>query len=354
MNELKLKELSKRAAELENFLVDYKVITDQLRYGSILKEYGLISPVVRKYREYLALKKQKSDIESSLGSYETELAEMAKQEIEDITRQMAGMEPEIDAELEKLSGAKKDPDDAIVEIRAGAGGKEAALFAADMLRMYLRYCEKKNYKTEIIDSHPTGLKGFKEVIFTVEGKGAFSDLKYESGTHRVQRVPQTEASGRIHTSTVTVAVLPEADEISVEIRTEDLRIDTFRASGHGGQHLQKTDSAVRITHVPTGITAQCQDERSQIKNREKAMKLLRARLFSILKEKQEAEISSERRGQIGGAKRSEKIRTYNFPQNRVTDHRVNYSIHNLKTFIDGDIDDMILKIKESEVGKNAE
>jgi peptide chain release factor 1 len=330
------------------------VITDQLRYGSILKEYGLSSPVVRKYREYLVLKKQKSDIESSLGSYETELAEMAKQEIEDITRQMAGMEPEIDAELEKLSGAKKDPSDAIVEIRAGAGGEEAALFAADMLRMYLRYCEKKNYKTEIIDSHPTGLKGFKEVIFTVEGKGAFSDLKYESGTHRVQRVPQTEASGRIHTSTVTVAVLPEADEISVEIRTEDLRIDTFRASGHGGQHLQKTDSAVRITHVPTGITAQCQDERSQIKNREKAMKLLRARLFSILKEKQEAEISSERRGQIGGAKRSEKIRTYNFPQNRMTDHRVNYSIHNLKTFMDGDIDEIIKQLKESEVGKNAE
>ena len=244
----------------------------------------------------------------------------------------------------KLLLLPKDPNDnrnVIVEIRAGAGGEEASLFAAVLFRMYMRYAERKGWTTEMLSSSETGLGGFKEVIFRIEGEGAYSLLKYESGVHRVQRVPVTEASGRIHTSTATVAVLPEAEEVDVHINPDDLRIDTFRASGAGGQYVNMTDSAVRITHLPTGIVVTCQDERSQLKNRVKAMQLLRAKLYEMELKKQEDELAAERKGQIGTAERSERIRTYNYPQNRVTDHRIGLTLYKLDQILDGDLDELI-------------
>jgi peptide chain release factor 1 len=256
------------------------------------------------------------------------------------------LEPQLE-ELEaqiKLLLLPKDPNDnrnVIVEIRAGAGGEEASLFAAVLFRMYMRYAERKGWTTEMLSSSETGLGGFKEVVFRIEGEGAYSLLKYESGVHRVQRVPVTEASGRIHTSTATVAVLPEAEEVDVHIDPDDLKIDTFRASGAGGQYVNMTDSAVRITHLPTGIVVTCQDERSQLKNRVKAMQLLRAKLYEMELKKQEDELAAERKGQIGTAERSERIRTYNYPQNRVTDHRIGLTLYKLDQILDGDLDELI-------------
>ncbi|MEW6041048.1 MAG: peptide chain release factor 1 [Elusimicrobiota bacterium] len=347
MNKILLEKLLKRTSELEKAIINRENITDRSKYSELLREYGIINPIVKKYERYNLLEKEKSDIKTLISNSEPDINELAMQELEEIEKKMSTLESEITMDIRKLNEKSEDTgENAIVEIRAGTGGQEAALFASDILRMYLRYAEKKGYSVDMINSHTTGLNGIKEVIFLVKGKGVYGNFKYESGTHRVQRIPLTEASGRIHTSTVTVAVLPEVDEINVKLRPEDLKIDTYRASGHGGQHIQKTDSAVRITHIPTGIVAQCQDERSQIKNREKAMKLLRSRIIAFEKQQQNLKISTERRGQIGMAKRAEKIRTYNFPQNRVTDHRINFSIHNIKSLLNGEIDEIIKHLKE--------
>ncbi|HBS59195.1 MAG TPA: peptide chain release factor 1, partial [Firmicutes bacterium] len=270
---------------------------------------------------------------------DAEMKELVQMELEELKSR----EEELQEELRILL-LPKDPNDdknVIVEIRGGAGGEEAALFAADLLRMYTRYAERQGWRTEILDASPTDIGGFKEVIFLIEGDGAFSRLKYESGVHRVQRVPDTEASGRIHTSTVTVAVLPEAEEVDIEINPNDLRIDTYCAGGAGGQHVNKTESAVRITHLPTGIVVQCQDEKSQIKNRDKAMRVLRARVLEQAQAAAHAELADARKSQVGTGDRSERIRTYNFPQGRVTDHRVGITLHKLDMVLEGDLDDII-------------
>jgi peptide chain release factor 1 len=268
-----------------------------------------------------------------------ELLELAKQELDNLEERKEKVEEEL-----KLALIPPDPNDernVIMEIRAGTGGDEASLFAADLYRMYVRYAERKGWKVELIDAHPTDIGGFREVVFSIQGKGAYSRLKYEGGVHRVQRIPITESSGRIHTSAASVVVLPEAEEIDVEINPEDLKVEVFRASGPGGQHVNKTDSAVRITHIPTGIVVQCQDEKSQHRNKEKAMRVLRARLMELERQRRQEEIDSKRREFVKSGDRSEKIRTYNFPQNRVTDHRIGLTIKKLDSFLDGDMDEMI-------------
>ncbi|MGB9811984.1 MAG: peptide chain release factor 1, partial [Dictyoglomus turgidum] len=319
-----------------------------------LKERAKIEEIVDKFREYKRLLKEKEDLEEMVKEEQDEdLRSLAETELEDIQEKLEKVEFELKALL-----LPKDPNDEkniIMEIRAGTGGEEAALFAADLFRMYLGYAQKKGWKVEIVSSNPTGLGGFKEIIFIVEGKGAYSRLKFESGVHRVQRVPITESSGRIHTSTATVAVLPEMEEIEVEIDPKDLRIETFRSGGAGGQHVNKTESGVRITHIPSGIVVQCQDERSQHQNREKAMKVLRARLYEYYQREKENEIASQRRQQVGTGERSEKIRTYNFPQRRVTDHRINYSSFQLEEVLSGELDEfidrLILAEKEEQIKK---
>ena len=344
---IELDKLEKMFVELEKKITDQDVISKDKNYTAYLKEHGNIMAVVEKYREYKKKIQQMKETRSFLDKSNTdpELKLIAEQEEKELEIDIGKIINELSGHLRGEN--EKRIDNVIVEIRAGTGGEEAALFASDLFRMYTRYCENKGWKCDMIDSRTTGLKGFKEVIFSVEGKGVYDKLKYESGIHRVQRVPLTESSGRIHTSAATVAVLPQVEDVELEVRNGDLRIDTYRASGHGGQHLQKTDSAVRITHLPTGIVAQCQDERSQGRNKEKAMKLLRARLYQIKKEKQERDISDKRKKQVGSGDRSEKIRTYNFPQNRVTDHRINYSLYNLDNVLDGDLNKLIEKLEGS-------
>jgi peptide chain release factor 1 len=303
------------------------------------KEQSELEPIVTKFREYKKIVKEIEELEEILKSGDADLKEIAEDELQNLKK----IKPRIEQEL-KILLLPKDPRDeknVILEIRAGTGGEEAALFAADLFRMYSKYAESKGWKVEIIESHPTGLGGFKEIIANISGRGAFSKLKYESGVHRVQRIPVTEASGRIHTSTATVAVLPEAEDVDIKIEEKDLRIDTFCSSGPGGQSVNTAYSAVRIVHVPTGIIVQCQDERSQIKNREKAMKVLRARLLEMERQKKEAERASERKQQVGTGERSERIRTYNFPQNRITDHRIGLTLYKLDQILDGNLDEMI-------------
>ncbi len=329
-----------RLEELDNLLADQKVISDRNLLLKYAKERSGLEPLVTKSQEFEQVEKDIRGTEEIVEtSDEKELIELAETELETLTER----KDTIERELKELL-LPKDPSDeknTIVEIRAGTGGEEAALFAADLLRMYSRYAEGRRWKVDILSSSPTGVGGYKEVIFAVEGQGAYSRMKYESGVHRVQRVPVTESSGRIHTSAVTVAILAEADEVDVAIKPEDLRVDVYRSSGPGGQSVNTTDSAVRVTHVPTGIVVQCQDEKSQHKNKAKALKVLRSRLLDKVLQDQEKERSTDRRQQVGTGDRSEKIRTYNFPQGRVTDHRIGFTLHKLEGILAGDIDDII-------------
>ena len=348
----KLEEIEKRFNEIEGLLAKQEIASDFSKYQSLLKERGKIEEIVNKYREYKKLIKEKEDVESLLSEdQDEELRSLAEGELEKLKEEIEKKEFDLKAAL--LPQDPNDERNIIMEIRAGTGGEEAALFAADIFKMYVGYAQKKGWKVEIVSSNATGLGGFKEIIFLVEGKGAYSRLKFESGVHRVQRVPVTESSGRIHTSTVTVAVLPEMGEVEIDIDPKDLRIDTFRSSGAGGQHVNKTESGVRITHIPSGIVVQCQDERSQHQNREKAMRVLRARLYDYYQKEREDEIVSQRRAQVGTGERSEKIRTYNFPQRRVTDHRINYSSFQLEEVLAGELDEfidrLILAEKEEQI-----
>jgi len=335
----KLSAIEEKYEELGRKLSDPETMKDMNNYTRLSKELADLKPVVDSFREYREVIEGIAEAEEIIKSDDPELKELASEELEELKARL----PELEREL-KILLLPKDPRDernVIVEIRAGTGGEEAALFAADLFRMYAKYAEKKGWKVEVIDSSPTGIGGLKEVVALIQGKGAYSRLKYESGVHRVQRVPDTETSGRIHTSAATVAVLPEAEDVDVRIDEKDLKIDTYRASGAGGQHVNKTSSAVRITHLPTGIVVQCQDERSQHKNRVKAMKVLRARLYEIMIREQEQEISETRKSQVGSGDRSERIRTYNFPQNRVTDHRIGLTIQKLPQILEGEIDELI-------------
>lgn len=342
--EKKLDEIEKRYEEIEKKLIDETTYKNSELLNSLLREKSLIEESVNLYRNLKKVRKEIEETEKLI--IDPEMENLVKEELERLKIE----EKEIfDKLLQSLiEKDERDERDVIMEIRAAAGGEEASLFAADLFRMYSYYAEKRKWKIEIIDSHPTDLGGYKEIIFSIKGKGAYGDLKYESGVHRVQRVPVTEASGRIHTSTVTVAVLSEMEEVDIEIKPEDLKIDVFKASGHGGQCVQKTESAVRITHIPTGFVVSCQDERSQLKNKEKALRVLRARLYEYYQSQKLEEIGEERKKQIGWGERSEKIRTYNFPQNRVTDHRIGLSLYNLPEILEGNLDELINALKEDD------
>ncbi|MGI6131115.1 MAG: peptide chain release factor 1 [Bacillota bacterium] len=336
----KLREIEARYDELESEMADPEVIADQLRYKKVTKAHSDLEDIVANYRE---LKRVMGEIQATgemlRDKLDSELRELAEAELASLEEARATLEERLKALL--LPSDPSDEKNVIMEIRAGTGGDEAALFAGDLFRMYSRYAERNSWQVESMSSNPTELGGFKEVIVMISGDRVYSRLKYESGVHRVQRVPETEASGRIHTSAATVAVLPEAEEVDIEIDPNDLRVDVFRSSGHGGQSVNTTDSAVRITHIPTGMVVTCQDEKSQHKNKDKAMKVLRARLLDQLMEEQEAGIAETRKTQVGSGDRSERIRTYNFPQSRVTDHRLGLTTHRLTEFLDGDLDEMI-------------
>jgi peptide chain release factor 1 len=343
----KLEAIERRYLELEAEMARPEVAGDYDRLQGLAREHAALQEIVGILNEYRRLQDSLSQAREIVAEGgDQELAALAREEIEHGEAEVSALEEKLRRAL--VPKGKYDEKDVIVEIRAATGGDEAALFAGDLYRMYSRYAERRRWDVEILDSNQNDLGGFKEIVFEVRGRGAYSRLKYESGGHRVQRVPETEAQGRIHTSTATVAVLPEADEVDLQVDEKDLRIDIFNAGGHGGQNVQKNATAVRITHVPTGIVATCQDERSQLKNKTKAMSVLRARLLDVEISKQREEIESSRRSQVGSGARAEKIRTYNFPQDRMTDHRVNYTRHNLPALLDGDMDDVVDALSEQE------
>lgn len=337
----KLLSVEQRFNEINEKLSDPEIVSDQEQFKKLMKEHKSLEPIVETFRKY---KKAKSDEEDALSmlsesGLDKELKELAEEELKTAKEDQEALSEEL-----KILLLPKDPNDernVIVEIRGGAGGEEAALFAGSLMRMYSMYAESNRWKVEIVNANETGLGGYKEVSFMIEGEGAYSRFKYESGVHRVQRVPETETSGRIHTSTVTVAVLPEAEDVEIDINPADLQIDTYRSGGAGGQHVNKTESAIRITHMPTGLVVECQDERSQHKNKEKAMKVLRSRLYEQMQAEHTAAIASDRKAQVGTGDRSERIRTYNFPQGRVTDHRIGLTLYKLEQFLNGDLNEMI-------------
>ena len=335
----KLEFVLEKYDELSMKVSDPEIINNQPLWQKHIKEMGEMEPIVNKYKEYKAAKDSMAEAKDMLDMGDEELKELAKMEISELEDRIPQLEDEL-----KILMLPKDPNDeknVILEVRAGTGGDEAALFGNDLLRMYLRYAERRGWKAEIMDLNDTGIGGIKEASVLIKGKGAYSRMKYESGTHRVQRVPATESSGRIHTSAATIAVLPEVDDVEVEINPNDVRVDVYRSSGNGGQCVNTTDSAVRLTHIPTGLVVTCQDEKSQIKNKDKAFKVLRSRLYDLKLQEQNAEISAERRSQVGSGDRSERIRTYNFPQGRVTDHRIGMTIYKLDSFLDGEIDEIV-------------
>lgn len=336
-----LAEAEKKYDKINDMLMQSDIVSDTEKYSKLMREHKLMTPVIEKYREYRAALEAIAESEEILSDKDADrdLLTLAEEELDEAKKNLKT----VTGELKILLLPKDENDDrnVIIEIRAGTGGDEAALFAYDLYRMYNMYAETAGFKVELMNANETEMGGFKEVSFMVEGDGAYSRFKFESGVHRVQRVPETEAQGRIHTSAVTVAVLPEAEEIDVKIDPSDLEIDTFRSGGAGGQHVNKTDSAIRITHKPTGIVVECQDERSQHKNRDKAMKMLRTKLFDAEREKQEKAIASERKSQVGSGDRSERIRTYNFPQGRLTDHRIGLTLYSLDAILNGKLDDVI-------------
>ncbi len=337
----KLSLIEERYEELSQKVSDPAVIADSQNFAKLCKEQSDIAPIVEKYREYKQAKDAIREGEEILldPDMDKEMKELAEEEIKESKEKIEKLSNEL-----RILLLPKDPNDdksVIVEIRGGAGGEEAALFAGDLFRMFTMYAEANRWKTEILSSNPTDIGGYKEISFSIEGQGAYSKLKFESGVHRVQRIPSTESGGRIHTSTVTVAVLPEVEEVEVNIDANDLRIDVFRAGGPGGQCVNTTDSAVRITHIPTGLVVSCQDEKSQHKNKDKAMKILRSRLYDLVQQEQHDKIASERKSQVGTGDRSERIRTYNFPQGRVTDHRIGLTLHKLDAILNGDMEELI-------------
>ncbi|PIS42976.1 MAG: peptide chain release factor 1 [Candidatus Kerfeldbacteria bacterium CG08_land_8_20_14_0_20_40_16] len=345
--EEKFKKLAERFDELERILQNPEITNDQRKLQALLKEYNELKETINLGSKLKEIKRALQETEDTINNEEErELKQIAEEEYQRLTAE----EKEIEEKI-KLALLPKDPldqKDIIVEIRAGAGGEEAALFVADLFRMYSRYAENKKWQTQLLNTNRTGIGGFKEVIFEISGSNVFSDLKYESGVHRVQRIPETEKSGRVHTSTVTVAILPQAEEVDIVINPEDLRIDVFRSSGHGGQSVNTTDSAVRITHLPTNTVTTCQDEKSQIKNREKALKVLRARLLKKKQDEENKQRGETRKSQIGTGDRAEKIRTYNFPQDRITDHRIKKSWHEIQPILDGNLDLIISSLREED------
>ena len=336
----KLEVLEDKYKELSEKIADPEIINDQKVWQKFIKEHAEVEPIVMKFREYKDVMNAIADSKTILQEEsDEELRELAKMELSEMEEKVEPIEEEL-----KILLLPKDPNDdknVIVEIRGGAGGDEAALFAGDLFRMYCRYAERRKWKIELLSASDTGVGGYKEVSFMIKGNGAYSVLKYESGVHRVQRIPSTESGGRIHTSTATVAVLPEVEDVEVEINPNDLRIDVFRSSGNGGQSVNTTDSAVRVTHIPTGEVVSCQDGKSQLKNKEQALKILKARLYDKAVAAQHKDIAAERKSQVGTGARSERIRTYNFPQGRVSDHRINLTLYKLDAFLDGDLNEMI-------------
>ncbi len=349
----KLDKINERYEELTRLLSESSVISNQETYRELSKEHSELSEIVRSNRELAEIERQLDETRQLVDSADdNDIRQLAKEEVSVLETKLAEKEETLKSLL--IPKDPSDSKDVILEIRSGTGGEEASLFAADLYRMYSKFADKRGWEVEMLDFNETGIGGFKEIVLGVSGEDVYADLKYESGVHRVQRVPVTESSGRIHTSAASVVVLPEVEDVEVNIDPDDLRIDVYRAGGHGGQNVNKVETAIRITHLPSGIVVQCQDERSQYKNRQKAMKILRARLFDMMVQQRDSEIAAKRKIMVRSGDRSDKIRTYNFPQNRVTDHRINYTLYDLKSVMDGNIDELVNQLKLAERGQQLE